>query len=80
MKRVNKNFLNDGQVAWMFKGHVATDPRTGEKVNTTHRGFKTKQDAKKSLDELSYEIKYGVKKKASDMTFKDLYEEWITHK
>lgn len=37
----------------MFKGHVATDPRTGEKVNTTRRGFKTRQDTKKSLDELA---------------------------
>ncbi|EOJ99531.1 hypothetical protein WOQ_01749 [Enterococcus faecalis EnGen0340] len=63
----------------MFKGHVATDPRTGEKVNTTRRGFKTRQDTKKSLDELAYEIKHGSKNKASDMTFEDLYEKWITH-
>lgn len=21
----------NGQVAWMYKGHIATDPRTGEK-------------------------------------------------
>lgn len=79
MAKISKYKKNNGQVAWMFKGHVATDPRTGEKVNTTRRGFKTRQDAKKSLDELAYEIKYGVKKKASDMTFEDLYEEWITH-
>lgn len=79
MAKISKYKKNNGQVAWMFKGHVATDPRTGEKVNTTRRGFKTRQDAKKSLDELVYEIKYGVKKKASDMTFEDLYEEWITH-
>lgn len=79
MAKISKYKKNNGQVAWMFKGHVATDPRTGEKVNTTRRGFKTRQDAKKSLDELAYEIKYAVKKKASDMTFEDLYEEWITH-
>lgn len=79
MAKISKYKKNNGQVAWMFKGHVATDPRTGEKVNTTRRGFKTRQDAKKSLDELAYEIKYGVKKIASDMTFEDLYEEWITH-
>lgn len=79
MAKISKYKKNNGQVAWMFKGHVATDPRTGEKVNTTRRGFKTRQDAKKLLDELAYEIKYGVKKKASDMTFEDLYEEWITH-
>lgn len=79
MAKISKYKKNNGQVAWMFKGHVATDPRTGEKVNTTRRGFKTRQDARKSLDELAYEIKYGVKKKASDMTFEDLYEEWITH-
>ena len=79
MAKISKYKKNNGQVAWMFKGHVATDPRTGEKVNTTRRGFKTRKDAKKSLDELAYEIKYGVKKKASDMTFEDLYEEWITH-
>ena len=66
MAKISKYKKNNGQVAWMFKGHVATDPRTGEKVNTTRRGFKTRQDAKKSLDELAYEIKYGVKKKASD--------------
>lgn len=77
MAKISKYKKNNGQVAWMFKGHVATDPRTGEKVNTTRRGFKTKQEAQKLLDELAYEIKYGTKKKISDMTFADLYEEWI---
>ncbi|MBS6068343.1 MAG: tyrosine-type recombinase/integrase [Enterococcus avium] len=77
MAKISKYKKNNGQVAWMFKGHIATDPRTGEKVNTTRRGFKTKQEAQKLLDELAYEIKYGTKKKITDMTFADLYEEWI---
>ena len=79
MAKVTKYKKNNGQVAWMFKGHVATDPRTGQKVNTTRRGFNSKQEAQQVHDELAYEIKYGVKKKASEMTFEDLYEEWITH-
>ncbi len=77
MAKVTKYKKNNGQVAWMFKGHIATDPRTGEKVNTTRRGFKTKQEAQQAHDELSYEIKYGTKRKVTDMTFADLYEEWI---
>lgn len=77
MAKITKYKKKNGQVAWMFKGHVATNPRTGEKTNTTHRGFKTRLEAKQALDELAYEIRYGTKKKATDMTFEDLYEEWI---
>lgn len=77
MAKVTKYKKNNGQIAWMFKGHVATDPKTGQKVNTTRRGFKTRQEAHQAHDELVYQIKYGTKKKASDMTFEDLYEEWI---
>lgn len=79
MAKITKYKKKNGQVAWMFKGHVATDPRTGQKINTTRRGFKTKLEAKQVLDELAYGIKYGTKKKATDMTFEDLYEEWIAH-
>lgn len=79
MAKITKYKKKNGQVAWMFKGHVATDPRTGQKINTTRRGFKTKLEAKQVLDELAYGIKYGTNKKATDMTFEDLYEEWIAH-
>lgn len=78
MVKVTKRKKNNGQVAWMFKGHIATDPRTGQKVNTTRRDFNTRQEAQQVHDELAYEIKYQVKK-TSDMTFEDLYEEWLTH-
>ena len=77
MAKITKYKKKNGQVAWMFKGHVATDPRTGEKTNTTRRGFKTRTDAQKALDELAFEIRYGMKKKVTDMTFEDLYNEWI---
>lgn len=79
MAKITKYKKKNGQIAWMFKGHVATDPRTGEKTNTTRRGFKTRLEAQQVLDELAYEIRYGTKKKATDMTFEDLYEDWIAH-
>lgn len=62
MVKVTKRKKNNGQVAWMFKGHIATDPRTGQKVNTTRRDFNTRQEAQQVHDELAYEIKYQVKK------------------
>ena len=40
----------------MYKGHIATDPRTGEKINTTRRGFSSKQEAQKIMT--STDIKY----------------------
>lgn len=79
MAKISKYKKKNGQVAWMYKGHIATDPRTGEKINTTRRGFSSKQEAQKDYDEYRHQILYGVKKKAPDMTFEDLYNEWITH-
>ncbi|MBL1227928.1 site-specific integrase [Enterococcus sp. BWB1-3] len=79
MAKISKYKKKNGQIAWMYKGHVATDPRTGEKINTTKRGFNTKPEAQRALDEHIYTIKYGRKKKEADMTFSDLYEEWIEH-
>lgn len=56
MAKISKYKKKNGQVAWMYKGHIATDPRTGEKINTTRRGFSSKQEAQKDYD--STDIKY----------------------
>lgn len=79
MAKVTKYKKSNGQIAWMFKGHIATDPKTSKKINTTRRGFQTKHEAQRTLDELTYQIKYGTLKKIDDMTFEDLYEEWIEY-
>ncbi|MGX0269451.1 Arm DNA-binding domain-containing protein, partial [Enterococcus casseliflavus] len=73
MAKISKYKKKNGQVAWMYKGHIATDPRTGEKINTTRRGFSSKQEAQKDYDEYRHQILYGVKKKEPDMTFEDLW-------
>ena len=56
MAKISKYKKKNGQVAWMYKGHIATDPRTGEKINTTRRGFSSKQEAQKIMT--STDIKY----------------------
>ncbi|BDP63086.1 hypothetical protein EfmJHP80_05820 [Enterococcus faecium] len=39
MAKISKYKKKNGQVAWMYKGHIATDPRTGEKNKYYEKRF-----------------------------------------
>lgn len=80
MAKISKYTKKNGDTAWMFKGHIATDFFTKKKISTTRRGFKTRQETKKALDALTFEVRYGRKNNISKMTFNELYNEWIEHK
>lgn len=61
---------------WQFNGYIATCPLTGKKVVTKRSGFDTKAEASLAFDKLKASILSGSKK-TKNMTFKDLYLEWL---
>lgn len=77
MPKIEKYYLKDGSVRYMFQAYLGVDPLTGKKKRTTRRNFKTIKDAKIAYSKLMVEVdEYGLKRD-ENLTFQDVYKEWF---
>lgn len=76
--RLEKYMKKNGSAAWMAKGYLGTNPKTGQSKTTTLRGFDTKMEAKSAFEEAIYNFKNGInaEKIGSKKKFRDVYAEW----
>lgn len=68
-----------GVKKWEWRGYVCTDPNTGKKVVSAHKGFNTKRDAVKDFEDTKRKINEDDFTK-SDLTFEELFNEFIEYK
>lgn len=59
---------------------VDVGPKGGPMVQKRKRGFKTKKEAQKALNELLNSVYNGEYVEPSKMTFKNFLEEWLKNK
>lgn len=65
---------------WLFKMDTGINPESGNRQTTTRRGFKTKKEAQNAAIKLRQELEYGLLKNNTDLTYKELYNQWFaTH-
>lgn len=66
---------------WQFRCYLGTDEKTGRRISTTRRGFKTERGAKQAYKKLlvDYEKNGGLapKKTVKIQTFEELYQLWL---
>lgn len=74
---IKKYQLKNGEIRYKFGVYTGVDKQTGMKTNTTRSGFKTKKEAMLAASKLEVEISKGKNEKPSDITFKEVYEEWL---
>lgn len=70
----------------MFQEYLGTDEMTSKSVRITRRKtedgspFRTKREAEREAARLKAEFaERGIKKKQKKITFREVYEEWMTH-
>lgn len=68
-----------GVKKWEWRGYVCTDPNTGKKVVSAHKGFNTKRDAVKDFEDTKRKITDNDFSD-SDLTFKELFDKFISFK
>lgn len=70
--------LKNGDKRYLFKAYLGTNSITGKRVETTRRGFKTKEEAQLAMYRLKLDYKNGVYSNNSKVvTVDSLYHEWF---
>ncbi|WP_051891683.1 tyrosine-type recombinase/integrase [Lysinibacillus sphaericus] len=69
--------LKNGEKRYMFKIYGRIDPLTGKPRHITRRGFKSKREAKATLNKIKAEVSNGTYKKKIAETYKDIYDLWV---
>jgi integrase len=64
---------------WMFKMYTTPDPETGQKKQTTRRGFKTKKEAMVAAAKLDQEVESGIIVNNNNVTYEDVYIQWFSN-
>lgn len=68
-----------GVKKWEWRGYVATDPNTGKKIVSAHKGFNTKREAVKDFDEYKRKLLDNDINK-NDLIFDELFQKFISYK
>ncbi len=63
---------------WMFVIENGIDPKTGKRRRIVKRGFKKEKEAKNAAKILEYHLGIRNLETKSDITFKDMAEEWLS--
>ena len=70
--------LKNGDKRYLFKAYLGINPVTGKRVETTRRGFKTKEEAQLAMYRLKLDYKNGVySNQHKVVTVDSLYHEWF---
>ncbi|WP_333558745.1 site-specific integrase [Enterococcus diestrammenae] len=77
MAMIKQYIKKNGEKAWYFKTYLGKDPKTGKKVYTTKRGFKTQKEAKIAEARLQTEYAEGLTTADKPKTFQQVYDQWI---
>ncbi|WP_147535657.1 tyrosine-type recombinase/integrase [Bacillus marasmi] len=64
---------------WLFKMYTTPDPETGEKKQTTRRGFKTKKEAMAAAIKLEQEVASGVMINNCSLTYEEVFNQWFAN-
>ncbi|RKL65359.1 site-specific integrase [Salipaludibacillus neizhouensis] len=77
MAKITKYEKKNG-TAYMIKGYIGINQKTGEKVQTTKMGFKTKKEAKLFLTQMQRDLEDYGGFTNENITFQEAFEEWFT--
>lgn len=77
MASYSKYKTKDGLVRWKVQFYIGKNPKTGDYVKTTRRGFKRKQDAEEAVRKILNELDEGKYVGQDYTTFSAIYQEWI---
>ena len=78
MVQFKKYKTKNGETRYQFQTYLGKDPQTGKDKVTRRRGFKTKSEAQITYSRLKVEFdNKGKIEKITNITFKQLYEEWL---
>lgn len=78
MGKITKYTDNHGKTKYQFQLYLGKDRTTGKVKMTRRRGFNTKSEAQITRSRLIVELKdKGEIEKINNITFKQLYEEWL---
>lgn len=78
MGKITKYTDNHGKTKYQFQLYLGKDQTTGKVKMTRRRGFNTKSEAQITRSRLIVELKdKGKIEKITNITFKQLYEEWL---
>lgn len=71
-----KQYTKYNQKLWKFQCYLGKT-EFGEQIRTTRSGFPTKKEAQKVYRQLQFDFDKNLLKMNGNMTFKELYEEFI---
>lgn len=77
MATIKKYVKKDGSTAYWFQTYLGTNPKTGKRIKTSRRGFKTRQEAKIALARLEVQSQDNNYIPNSRKTFEDVAEMWL---
>lgn len=77
MVMIKQYIKKNGEKAWYFKTYLGRDPKTGKKIYTTKRGFKTQPEAKIAEARLQIDYAEGLAEASKPLTFLQVYDQWI---
>ena len=67
----------NGEKAWYFKAYLGVNPKTGKKVTTTKRGFRTQREAKIAEARLQTNHSFNTDVKEKPKTYQEVYDAWM---
>jgi integrase len=73
-------FVKKEGSTWYFQTECGVDLKTGKRKRKKQRGFKTKREAEKALNQVEVDLAKGTYIAPSKMLFKDFLEEWFKGK
>lgn len=74
-----KQYTTNNGTLWAVRGYLGVNPLTGKKVETHRKGFKTKKEAQHYYTnaKLQFDLGEHVQDAPKEMTFNELYQEWL---